>query len=104
MPRRAAAAVVVVVVVVNLKRRVMDATERVVIPRVRVVVVISDVCRGFRSGVKLKDEIGWGFIRVGWVGTFSLSFSPASYNQVCVCVSVSASFVIFESSGGISCG
>jgi hypothetical protein len=72
MPRRAAAAVVVVV---NLKRRVMDATERVVIPRAREAVVIWDVCRGFRSGVKLKDEVGRG-----WVGGYIRSFSPASYN------------------------
>jgi hypothetical protein len=53
----------------------MDATERVVIPRAREAVVISDVCRGFRSGVKLKDEVGRG-----WVGGYIRSFSPASYN------------------------
>lgn len=64
----------------------MDATERVVNPRVRVVVVISDVCRGFRSGVKLKDEIGRVFMRVGWVGTFSLSLQLPTIKSAYVCL------------------
>lgn len=72
MPRRAFVAVVVVVVV-GAKTRVMDATERVVIPRVRGVLVISDVCQG--SSLRLKDEIGRESMRVGCVGAFSLSLS-----------------------------